>query len=344
MTLVRFLSAVILRHVLLATLVLTSLALGIDLLDAADDVAGAGGGIGRYTLLRLPGVLLAVAPAGLLAGAAVGFASMAVRHESTVLRAQGLGAGQLLMRLLPLAALLGLGLQALAERVEPAATRAMAAEFPTLGPAARSDRATWLRTPDAVLRVREVGAEELRGVTIYALDADGDLAARLDAARARWSDGWTLSGVDRRDAEVGRVEAVASLPWPGLPAPDDIARLTLPAALVTARIAREILRAPARGLRGPGFYRVRAARRWSILAVPPVMLLLTAPAALAGGRDGRTLRATALGIALGFAFLLADGLARTLGEGGAIDPALAVWGPTALFAVIGAWSLLIAET
>ncbi|MEM6972897.1 MAG: LptF/LptG family permease [Pseudomonadota bacterium] len=342
----RLLTGTVGRFVLAAVLLLMGLALGLDLLDSVPEIEE--GSVGRYTLLRAPALLLAVAPVGLLAGSAVAFLTMAARRETTVLRAAGIGMGGILRRLLPLALLLGLGLNLVAERVEPAATAALAVEFEDLAGDARPGAGgnSWLRTPQAVLRIRDTGegARDLRGVSIFQLDREGRAARRLDAERATYRDGvWTLSAVKTTDPEGEGKTETATMRWRTDLTPEAITRLLTPSGMIDAEAARAVLQGEARGLRGPSFYRMRALRGWGLMVLPVVMFILAMPAALGAGRDGRSVRLAALGVTLGFCFLVAEGVARAMGESGALAPMLAVAVPPLVFTLIGLWVLLLAE-
>ena len=62
--------------------------------------------------------------------------------------------------------------------------------------------ATWLRRGADILRIGAIDPEqaELRGLTIFRRDADGNLTAKIEAARAVTEDGsWMLYDVTRSE-------------------------------------------------------------------------------------------------------------------------------------------------
>ena len=77
----------------------------------------------------------------------------------------------------------------------------------------------------------------------------------------------------------------------------------------------------------------------SILLMP----LLAAIAAFGLARSGHTLIRAVIGMALGFAFFVADNFSLALGNVGAYPPALAAWAPFFLFLLIGETVLVRSE-
>jgi lipopolysaccharide export system permease protein len=77
----------------------------------------------------------------------------------------------------------------------------------------------------------------------------------------------------------------------------------------------------------------------SILLMP----LLAAVAAFGLARSGQVLVRAALGMALGFAYFVADNFSLAMGNAGAYPPAIAAWAPFLLFLLIGEAVLIRTE-
>jgi hypothetical protein len=78
--------------------------------------------------------------------------------------------------------------------------------------------ATWLRRGADILRIEAIdpGQLELHGLTIFRRDAEGNLIAKIDAARAVFQDGsWTLYDVARSQVASATVDKVEHMLWSG---------------------------------------------------------------------------------------------------------------------------------
>jgi lipopolysaccharide export system permease protein len=74
-----------------------------------------------------------------------------------------------------------------------------------------------------------------------------------------------------------------------------------------------------------------------------LMPLLAAVAAFGLARSGQVLARAAIGMALGFAYFVADNFALAMGNVGAYPPLLAAWAPFLLFLLIGETVLVRSE-
>ena len=85
---------------------------------------------------------------------------------------------------------------------------------------------------------------------------------------------------------------------------------------------------------------------WHKLSAPlstVLMPLLAAVAAFGLARSGKVLIRACIGMALGFAYFVADNFSLAMGNVGAYPPLLAAWGPFALFLLIGETVLIRSE-
>jgi lipopolysaccharide export system permease protein len=74
-----------------------------------------------------------------------------------------------------------------------------------------------------------------------------------------------------------------------------------------------------------------------------LMPLLAAVAAFGLARSGQVLMRAALGMALGFAYFVADNFSLAMGNAGAYPPMIAAWAPFVLFLLIGETVLVRTE-
>jgi lipopolysaccharide export system permease protein len=85
---------------------------------------------------------------------------------------------------------------------------------------------------------------------------------------------------------------------------------------------------------------------WHKIASPLstlLMPLLAAVAAFGLARSGKVLLRATLGMALGFAYFVADNFSLAMGNVGAYPPFLAAWAPFVLFFLIGETVLIRSE-
>lgn len=347
MTIALYISRLIAQRILAVLLSLAALALGLDMLENATEIIDQHGiaALGSYAALRVPLIMVSILPMGTLVGAALGFFTLAARSEMTVLRGAGTNTLRLLVMLVPLAVLVG-GLQnLLASWVGPAAERELAERFPQVAEVRDIDRELWLRDWRAVIRIgrAEPGAVVLHDVSIFELDDEGRLLDRIDAVRAEYSSGgWLLESARRQGADLETVELPRTL-WRSRLTPGGILSVARRSELVAASEVRDILAGAVPGGRGTPFYAVQLWRGYAAFAVPLVMFLFGALASFGLTRAGGGARYVALGLVGGTCYILVDGVFGSLGEVGAIGPALAAFISPVLFLIAGIWSVVLVE-
>lgn len=350
MTLGLYLSRMLGARILAAGLVLLLLGLGFDLLSSADALIERGGlrALGQYAWLRLPLIATTLFPIAVLTGATVAFLTLAARSELTVIRAAGQGIFSLLARLLPLALLMGLLYSQLSDRLSAWAETGLTEAFPPKREGAGSTdlvgAMVWARYDGEVVRGRLASADgtRLEQVTIYRLDEDGHLAERVSADSATYRNpGWALANTAIERGEV--TTTVANLDWPTRLMPMDMLALAEGRRTASSSDARAVLAGQAAPTRGRAYYSTRIARSYVAYAVPAVMLLLASLAAFGSARAGGGARLAVMAFALGFLYVALDGFFASLGEVGAMGPRLAAFAPSVLFAIAGAWAVLVLD-
>lgn len=347
MTLARYIWKLVATHVLAVVLALSALALGLDMLENSTEIVEQYGTaqLGSYAMLRLPLILVAVLPISTLIGAVLAFLTLALRSEMTVLRGAGTNTLRVLAMLVPLALALGAAQNLLASWAGPAAERVLAEQFPRVAEGRDLDRELWLRDWRAVIRIgrADPGAAKLSDITIFELDERGRLLFRIDAGAAEFAgDGWRLADVVRTSANL-QPERLPELAWASRLTPAGILSVARRSDLVDAGEVRDILAGAVPGGRGTPFYKVQLWRNYSAFLVPMVMFFFAALASFGSARSGGGGGHVALGLVGGTGFLLVDGVFDSLGQVGAMGPALAAFIAPVLFLLIGVWSVVLVE-
>jgi lipopolysaccharide export system permease protein len=351
MTLSSYLLKLMATRILTALLVLVGILQILDLLDVTTDILerdlGAAG-VGYYALLRLPRLIEQAAPLAVLAGGLFAFGKLAGESAVTAMRSTGISAYRLTLMALPAAVLIALAQLAIVIVIAPR-TDARLGEWwqasTPKDPATIVDPVTFRVGDEIVVAVpRDPDGRSLEKVTIYRRDQAGRLTQRTTAQAAVFeNERWRL--IEPRFESLGANSvaegAARSQDWTAKLTPTDIRTLAMGETSVTPA---EASRALAGGLsvRPRTFYDTQLQRAWAAPVACIVMLLLTAPAAMANFRGGgATLIVQCL--AAGLLFLVFDGAFTALGENGAAPPILAAWAAPAMFAAMAVTVLLYLE-
>jgi lipopolysaccharide export system permease protein len=327
----------------------------LDLLSESGKIfAHAGNGdveLWRYVSLRLPQLVAFVLPFGALLGTLIALATLNQNSEVVSMKAAGLSAHQIIAPLI-LASIVLAGVSfAFNERIVTRASETLAdwqeAEY---GPIPRDSGIrpnVWVRYNEDLVLAREVQSAgdrtALFNVTIY--DRTGEtLQAILNAPRAeRKGRGWLLHDVTRFDVTTGQTSRAQTMDWgEGLePLQFTLAKVkadqqTFP----TLRHSIAQLKAsgrPTADLESGLWHKL--SKPLSIILMP----LLGAIAAFGLARSGQLLLRAVVGMALGFAFFVADNFSLAMGNFGAYPPLVAAWAPFLLFLLIGETVLIRTE-
>jgi len=351
MTLPVYLLRLMATRVLAALLVLMGILQVIDLLEVTTTILDrdlGAAGVGYYALLRAPRLFEQAAPLAVLAGSLFAFGKLAGDSAVTAMRSTGISAYRVTLMAMPSILVVALAQLAIGMAVAPHTDEVLSAWWQAStpkDPAKIVDPVTFRLSDEIVTATpRDPDGRSLEKVTIYRRDAAGRLTLRTDARAAVFEgDHWSL--LDPKFETLG----VASITESGAKAQDwardlrpaDVRAIAAGQTLVTPQ---EASRALAGGLsvRPKTFYDTQLQRAWAAPIACLVMLLLSAPAALANFRGGgATLLVECL--AGGLLFLVFDGAFTALGENGAAPPILAAWAAPAMFAALGVTVLLYLE-
>ncbi|MBA2466800.1 MAG: LPS export ABC transporter permease LptG [Sphingomonas sp.] len=305
----------------------------------------------RYVALRIPLLTARFLPFSVLLGTLIAFAGLNQHSEVVAMKAAGISAHQILAPLI--VASLGIAGIAFAfnETIVVNSARAVTAWTDNdYRPVPRqSDLLSnvWLLEGEDLVRARQVIGQgpRLRATGLAIFDRDkGTLRRIIEADRAAPNGGaWLLQNVRIYDATLNatrQVPAIRALPGVGPERftlakvdPDQLDFFTL------KRRIEQLERA------GSSADEARAGL-WHKISAPLstlLMPLLAAVAAFGLARSGQVLLRASVGMALGFAYFVADNFSLAMGNVGAYPPFLAAWAPFILFLLIGETVLIRSE-
>ena len=321
--------------------------LALNLLSESGKIlAVAGNGqdeVWRYASLRGPQIIAFLLPFAVLLGTILTLITMNQNSEVIALKASGLSAHQVLAPLL--IASLGVALAGFVfnDRVVTRATATLS-QWDRVGygplPIDRGDRTNvWVRDGDDLLQVGQVrgrgDAIRLGSVTLYDREG-GNLRSVVSAPNGvRAADGWRIWPTRRFDVASGKVTALGSVVVAPQVRADQLTLATVdPDALSFGALRSAIADLadagrPIKSLEGALWHKLSS----PLSAV--LMPLLGAVAAFGIARSGKLFVRAVIGMALGFAYFVADNFALAMGNLGAYPPFLAAWAPFLLFLLIG---------
>ncbi|MFO1057064.1 MAG: LPS export ABC transporter permease LptG [Dongiaceae bacterium] len=327
-----------------------------ELLAQSDDIIKLHGArvaaFAWHALLNLPEIVTVVAPICVLMAALLTLARLALQNEVLALKSAGLSYYRLLLAFVPVALAVGLLNLLVADQLMPRTSRALV-QWNAESPKAKTDISIkdgfWVRDGNLRVRVGRVSprGEKLAQVTLFELDRRLQVVLRVIAETAEFKDGgWLLHNANRLalgEGEPGKFSFAETMPWKTRLTPRQFSDFASPSStLAFADLARFITHAGI-GSHPVSYYLTLFHKRLALPLTALMMVLLAAPVAQSMQRQGGLARGMAVGVVLGFLYFVANGFVLTLGEAGALPPAVAAWSPSLLFATIGAAALVRME-
>jgi lipopolysaccharide export system permease protein len=322
-----------------------------DLMASGEDVISRNHSIlalFQYAALRLPEIAAQVLPFSVLLGALFTLAGLAQNNEIVVLKSAGISFFQLLAMMAPVGLLIGVSHFLLADQVVPR----LAPKVEQLrDPSGEADdrnqpnAAIWLRDGKAIVSMEKSSRDgrNVESVTVYQRDEEGRLTTILRAGSGRFQDSaWTLARV-RVLSPGEEARKVDRMQWATQLRPSQLSSLAAHPSLLALKQILRFIRHPEVGARPVHVYETWLQERISLVLKPLLMILLAAPAANITRRQAGMAGSLGYGIAAGFAYFVADGLALAFGEAGKLPPLLAAWAPGFIFAAFGSFILLQVE-
>jgi lipopolysaccharide export system permease protein len=305
----------------------------------------------RYVGLRLPQIIARFLPFSVLLGTILTLITLNQNSEVVAMKAAGMSAHQVLAPLF-LAALLVAGISfAFNERIVARANASLSAwqkiEYAEVPPETGIRTNIWARQGDDLINAGEVrgngNAAVLTNVAIYERSS-GALTSILRAPRAvPVAGGWQLTDASRFLVRSGTIVELGTITAARGVRPDQFTLANVDGdALPFWQLRTAIADLKAAG-RPTG---ALEAVYWHKISGPlsaVLMPLLGAVAAFGLARSGKLFVRAIIGMALGFAYFVADNFALAMGDLGAYTPFLAAWGPFLLFLLIGEMILVRTE-
>ncbi|HUG46762.1 MAG TPA: LPS export ABC transporter permease LptG [Sphingomicrobium sp.] len=305
----------------------------------------------RYAALRLPLIISRFLPFSILLGTLIVFVSLNQNSEVVAMKAAGLSAHQLLAPLVLASVAISVLAFAFNETVVVRSARAVIAwtdnDYHPVPAESEMLSNIWLVRDGDLIRARHAAGRgedfHAGGVTIYDRQ-DGELQRIIEADRAfPQGDSWRLEDVKVYDTRMNLVTRVREMTGlAGVTAeqlrlakvdPDQTSFFKLREKIAAMEAAGK----PTHEARAGLWHKVSGPV--SILLMP----LLAAVAAFGLARSGHVLLRASLGMALGFAYFVADNFSIAMGNVGAYPPLLAAWAPFFLFLLVGETVLIRSE-
>ena len=305
----------------------------------------------RYVGLRLPQLVNRFLPFSVLLGTLITLTTLNQHSEVVSMKAAGISAHQIIAPLILAASLFAVVHFAFNERIVTRATAALDAwEAAEWGPVpAGSDVQSNIRLlhGDDLIFLRRVAghgdAVVMAGIDIYEREG-GTLRRIINAERGR-RDGsaWMLEGVRLFSVDTGQLARLQRLRFGEGITPDQITLAQVDPDEQDFWSLRQSIRDLEAANRSTAMLE---ANLWRKIASPMssiLMPLLAAIAAFGLARSGQMMARAVIGMALGFAYFVADNFALAMGNFGAYPPLLAAWGPFLLFLLVGEAVLIRTE-
>ena len=305
----------------------------------------------HYVALRVPLLISRFLPFSVLLGTLIVFVSLNQNSEVVAMKAAGLSAHQMLAPLILASLAIAAAAFAFNETVVIRSARAVTAwsenDYRPVPPERGILTNVWLARGSELVRARHLGGRgadfHAEGLTIYQR-RNGALQRVIDADRADpQGDMWRLTNVRIYDSTMNLVTTTPQMQ--GL-------RGLTPEQLTLAKVDPDEtaffdLREKIEAMEAAGKQTDQArAGLWHKVSSPLSILLMPLLAAVAAfglARSGHVLLRASIGMALGFAYFVADNFALAMGNVGAYPPLLAAWAPFFLFLLVGETVLIRSE-
>jgi lipopolysaccharide export system permease protein len=337
----------------LMALVLVLIAL--DMLGESDKILSVAGNdagdLLHYVGLRVPQIIARFLPFSVLLGTLIAMITLNQNSEVVSMKAAGLSAHQVLAPMILasifVAALAFMFNDRIVSRSTAELNRWQKVEYGTVPADKKALTDIWVRDGTNLISAGLVtgrgDATKLENITIYDRTS-GELDSIIRAKTGRkLGRAWRLTEATRFDVTRGVTQPIGDISVGTGIRPDQFTLASVDAdGLSFAELWKAVEDLDAAG-------RPTAALRsalWHKISGPLstlLMPLLAAVAAFGIARSGKLFVRAVIGMALGFAYFVADNFGLAMGNLGAYPPLLAAWGPFFLFLLIGEFVLIRTE-
>jgi lipopolysaccharide export system permease protein len=306
----------------------------------------------HYVALRVPLLVSRFLPFSVLLGALIAFVGLNQHSEVVAMKAAGLSAHQILAPLIVASIGIAAALFAFNETVVVKSARVVTAwsdnDYRPVPPQSGIVSNVWLLDGEDLVRAGLVVGRppSLRAERVTIYDRSGGILEReIAAARATpiAGDAWLLQDVRVYDANMNVVRRLPELVGMRGVTPGQLTLAKVdPNELDYWTLKERIAELEAAG-RPADEARAGLAHKLSGPLSTVLMPLLAAVAAFGLARSGQVLVRAVVGMALGFAYFVADNFSLAMGNAGAYPPMIAAWAPFLLFLLIGETVLVRTE-
>jgi lipopolysaccharide export system permease protein len=347
-TIARYLNRGLLKKFGIVLFAVLGFATVFDLLDVIDDVVEdsdvAVVAVLTYLGLRLPSLLSQVMPLIALLGALYFITDVMRSNELVIIWAMGRSTRQVILKLMPMLLLLAGFKFVLDDQLVPASVEQLrewkVGAFKRVELVGNSPDEIWLRSGSDIIRVPADSAAggEIRDLSIFTRDEAGKLVQRVEAMLAEpgeADDQWRLTGATLHGAGPLQADGSGNLLWQGQINVDHVRALARPARELTLSQQIHIIENDGFAIRTTDAYVTWANHRVAGSMIPSLLVALVLALGRSFSRSGNALGIFVPAMALGFGFLIMNGVVLALGEVSIIRPLIAAWLPTiGLFGVI----------
>jgi len=329
----------------------------LDLMGKSDNILEADGAtyesLIRYVLLRAPQLIAQFTPFAALLSIVTVLATLNQSSEITVMKAAGLSAFHIIAPAIAITLLIALGHMLFNDQILVRTNAQLnyweendyALNLPAKAPSATR---TWIQDGETAIQIGSISRGGARLVidklTLFDRDEGGNLTSitRADFASFDGST-WKLYELETTSLpSLQRTRKDAALWATTLPPERFIALAVKPEQTSFLDLRKAIKELDAQGY-PTGLIKSALLHKIAGPLSSILMPLLGALAAFGVSRGGQLFVRVVVGMALGFAFFVADNLLVAMGQFGAVPPVLSAWAPFTLFALLGVTVLLYTE-
>lgn len=327
---------------------LTVILMSLDLLGESGRILAVPGNgeaeVWKYVSIRAPQIIALFLPFSVLLAALLTFLTLNQNSEITIFRAAGISPHQILAPLI----LAGLAIAALnfafndrvLVRAKAEYDRWKAVDYQPLPPEKTARGNVWVHAGSDLWHAATLAGEgaglHLQDVTIYAR-SNGKILQVVHAERAvpAAAGSWVLDNARQFDVGSGHLQVQPSLRLQSTARPQQFTtRDVNPDHLPFGELAGAIGRLHAADK--PTAQLVAALNHKISAPLSAVLMpLLASVAAFGVARSGGLFIRAVIGLALGFAFFVADNFAMAMADFGTYPPWAAAWAPFLLFLLVG---------
>jgi lipopolysaccharide export system permease protein len=305
----------------------------------------------RYIGMRVPQLIQRFLPFSVLLATLITFTTLSQNSEVVAMKAAGLSAHQILAPMILTSLFVAILSFAFNDRIVAPASASLKkwqdVEYAKVPPDDGIRYNIWVREGRDYIQARTVigkgNAMKLQDVRVYQR-ANGSLMQVIRADNASFVGGaWRLENVRIFDVAAAQQKRVAELTVGRGIDPDRFQRTKVDGdALGFVPLSQAIDEMNVAGRRTSAL----EGNLWHKISAPLsaiLMPLLGAVAAFGLARSGALFLRAVIGMALGFAYFVADNFALAMGNLGAYPPFVAAWAPFLLFLLIGETVLIRTE-